>query len=236
MNASVFSEKIDYNIFSSFDELISYETSKIADFYSGNYADLSDAYINRGESHLLAGNYELAVEDLQNGYELAGFCDLHVKSVLLLRSLLGLLFSYGIMNEMDGFHLVEQEIKILFDAFDCRKTEKRQNLNRSGFHTGYSAMASNAEKPILGPDKISIADCVDRAQGTARASRILILRAKLEVQTFLNILIDDLESRAVRCCVAGGLWKACLQPILSKWQQWNEKWKVFGIPPDPAWD
>lgn len=236
MNSFVFSEEINYHSFSSFDELISYETNQIANFYSGDYENLSDAYINRGESHLLAGNYELAATDLKNGYEIAELCDLEVKPVLLLRSLLGLAFSYGIMNEIEEFHLIEQEIRNLFDMLDCEKTEKRQSSNHSGFHLGYSAMASKVEKPILGPDRISITDCVDTARGTARASRILILKAKLEVQTFLNILIDDLENRAVRCCIAGGIWKACLQPIVNKWQKWNEKWKVFGIPPDPAWD
>ena len=31
-------------------------------------------------------------------------------------------------------------------------------------------------------------------------------------------------------------WKACLGPIVDKWQLWNSKWINFGIPPDPAWD
>jgi len=238
LKTPVFSEEINYGMFSSFEELISYETNQILFFHSEDFEALSNAYINRGESYLIAGNYNLAIEDLKNGYEVAELCNSDVKTALCLRSLLGLVFSYGIMDEMEEFHVIEQEIRNLFGAFECRTLEKRQHLNRSGSRFGYSAMTthSSVEQPIHGPDKISIADCIDRARGTARASRILILRAKLEVQTFLNILIDDLEDRAVRCCIAGGLWKACLQPIVNKWQKWNEKWKVFGIPPDPTWD
>ncbi len=236
LNISVFSEEINYSMFSSFNELISYETNQIHIFYSGGFEDLSNAYLNRGESHLLAGNYNLAVEDLKNGYELAEICDPDVKPMLMLRSLLGLVFSYGIMDEMEEFHSTEQEIRNLFDTFECKKIEKRQDSNRPGFRFGYSAMAANAEKPILGPDEISISECVRRARTIAGSSRILISNSRVDVQTFLNTLISDLEERSVRCCYAGGVWKACLQPIANKWQKWNEKWNVFGIPPNPAWD
>jgi tetratricopeptide (TPR) repeat protein len=236
IHACCFSSEPDYNTFSSFEELIVYETNQIANLDLSNYEDLADAYLNRAESYLISSKYELALEDIEKAYELSGYCRQEVRSLILLRSLLDLAFSYALLDKLDEFHRIESELKELFDAFECSRVEKRQASNRSKFHSGHAARSTNSEKPILGPDRISIDDCVDRAEKIAGAARILILKARVDVQAFLNILIQDLETRAIRCCLGGGIWKACLQPIANKWQQWNEKWRVFGIPPDPAWD
>jgi hypothetical protein len=231
-----YSEGPDYGLFSSFEELIVYETTQISELSSSSYEDLADAYMNRGESYLLSDHYELALEDFQNGHESAGLCSSKTKSTLLLRSLFGMLFSYGMMGKMNELYFIEGEIRKIFNNFDCKRVGKKSDLSRSRLHLEHSLAAKDSEKPILGPDRISIDDCIDRAQKTAKASRILILKAPLSVQTILNILIDDLQDRAIYCCLSGGIWKACLRPILNKWQLWNEKWKTFGIPPDPAWD
>jgi hypothetical protein len=153
-----------------------------------------------------------------------------------MRALFGLAFSYALLEEMDEFHVVENQIKYLFSTFDCRRVQKRQDWNSTSFHPGYASVSNKAPKPILGPDKIPVAECVSRARNVASATRILISKARIDAQTFLNILINDLEDRSIQCCYAGGVWKACLQPIVNKWQKWNEKWAVFGVPPDPAWD
>lgn len=80
-------------------------------------------------------------------------------------------------------------------------------------------------------------ECLERVGNTVSMSKKLIAFVKRkEVVFLLTTLIDGLEERASRCCRAGGLWKACLQPLVNKWHLWNQKWKVFGIPPDPAWD
>lgn len=52
----------------------------------------------------------------------------------------------------------------------------------------------------------------------------------------LGSIIAILEQKALDCCVAGGLWKACVGPLAEKFNNWNQKWKVLRIPPDPAFD
>ena len=120
------------------------------------------------------------------------------------------------------------------DAHKCTGClEKHHSIELCSYA---SEKASASDQTILGPERISIEECIERAQGTANYAKIIIGFSKSRAQFILNTLIDDLKDRAIRCCMAGGLWKACLQPLVNKWHQWNEKWEVFGIPPDPAWD
>lgn len=90
--------------------------------------------------------------------------------------------------------------------------------------------------PIYGPDQIPIQDCRDFIDNTTKFTGILISKAKPSVRALLTFTIDQLASQAKRCCNAGGFWKGCVQPLMNKYHQWNQKWKTFGIPPDPAWD
>lgn len=55
-------------------------------------------------------------------------------------------------------------------------------------------------------------------------------------QLVLRRVIDDLANQARQCCWRGGVWKGCIQKLANKFHIWNQKWKAFGIPPDPAWD
>ncbi|MEK7339314.1 MAG: hypothetical protein WBD50_02280 [Candidatus Rhabdochlamydia sp.] len=81
-----------------------------------------------------------------------------------------------------------------------------------------------SDQPILGPDRISIEECIERAQTTASCAKVIIGFSKSRAQFILNSLVNDLEDRAIRCCMAGGLWKACLPPLVNKWHRWNEKY------------
>lgn len=137
------------------------------------------------------------------------------------------------MDRLDQFHAVVDAIKEFLDVYKCAGClEKHTDL------CSYDEMISEklSDRPILGPDRISIEKCIERAQETANYAKIIIGFSKSRAQFILNTLIDDLTGRAIQCCMAGGLWKTCIQPLVNKWYQWNEKWKIFGIPPDPAWD
>jgi hypothetical protein len=137
------------------------------------------------------------------------------------------------MDRLDQFHAVVDAIKEFLDVHKCAGClEKHTDLC-----SHYEIISEKlSDRPILGPDRISIEECIERAQGTANYAKIIIGFSKSRAQFILNTLIDDLTGRAIQCCMAGGLWKTCIQPLVNKWYQWNEKWKIFGIPPDPAWD
>ncbi|MCI0381751.1 MAG: hypothetical protein L0207_01675 [Chlamydiae bacterium] len=70
-----------------------------------------------------------------------------------------------------------------------------------------------------------------RVQADALRVGIACLKRR-EVVFLLNKLIFDLENKCIRCCETGNFWTNCLSPIVSK----LEKWRIFGIPSDPAWD
>lgn len=134
----------------------------------------------------------------------------------------------------------------MFDEFDIAVTSMRGILHSyrcycspdtTSITAGNGLQRLYGNKPIYGPDKVSKAQCEQNVRGTTNACRYLItLVKKASAQVILNILVDDLERQALNCCWAGGIWKACLGPIVDKWQLWNSKWIDFGIPPDPAWD
>jgi hypothetical protein len=44
--------------------------------------------------------------------------------------------------------------------------------------------------------------------------------------------IKSLEDAGYYCCKDGSIWTSCVAPLLDKLQ----KWKMVGIPADPAWD
>jgi hypothetical protein len=48
----------------------------------------------------------------------------------------------------------------------------------------------------------------------------------------LNRLISSLEEEGTRCCHSGAFWASCVTPIIERLQ----RWKIFGIPDNPAWD
>lgn len=132
---------------------------------------------------------------------------------------------------MEDLYSTIDSLLSTFSFCDC-------NSNRSFTRNNDMAFSKvHGTKPIYGPNTVSVQDCLQFAEGTARNCRYLIsLVPKAHVQVTLNILVDDLLERARRCCKAGGIWKTCLQPIVDKWQLWNEKWNLLRIPPDPAWD
>lgn len=135
------------------------------------------------------------------------------------------------LNLLKEFYCAVEEMQKEF-AFNCcpscRKIDDHEHF--------IELTASSSCRPE-GPDKISVQECLDRVHGTANRMYDLIAFApKVEVQFLLRNIVKELACQAADCCMAGGLWKACLGPLLNKWCKWNEKYRVFGIPPDPAWD
>ncbi len=79
--------------------------------------------------------------------------------------------------------------------------------------------------------------CVNTVETTASVLMGIVANIRAgAVKVSATRLIGKLEQKAINCCYAGGLWSACIQPLADKLQQWLQKWKVFGIPPDSSWD
>jgi hypothetical protein len=91
---------------------------------------------------------------------------------------------------------------------------------------------------VLGPDKEPYPGwCHEVVINTARSLHMMIaLVPRTEVRIVLSQLIECLKEEGLRCCDLGGVWKGCVGPLAKKLYIWNQKWKMFEIPPDPAWD
>jgi hypothetical protein len=222
-----------YSSLQSIEEVIRFETSLILNTDPYDLAYVSQLYLSRGESHLLCGKNLLAYDDFQQGYALANLCGEEEKKALQFRGLFGLAIVYGCEEMIDEFNCTSESLKSILSSYTCPCNQGHQPLS---IGKGISPHIY-AKKPILGPDQISIDDCIDFSKSTAeRCGYLISLVPKAAVKVTLQILINDLEKRAISCCKAGGIWKACLQPLVDKWQLWNEKWNLFKIPPDPTWD
>ena len=201
--------------FQSVQEVLDFETRQIATLGS------ADSYINRAESYLLCQKYELALDDLQIGYQLLqGIKD---NPTLLFRSLFGLAVVYANIDKLKEFYVVVSSIEALLNTHKCIECSEKYSVEELCSYT--LVKSSNSDAP--GPDRISVEACIERANNTAKHARILIDKSHPAARFILNALVNKLTNKAIKCCVAGGMWRGCIQPLATKWQEWNEKWKIF---------
>jgi hypothetical protein len=256
--ASLQSAHYEQGSFASISDWIAAETAEILDSDSSDCRVMAERYLSRAESYLISGEYDLAFSDFQTSYELANLYDKGGCPWLLFQSLLGQAIVYGCCEMLMELQCTVAALQGVLDSCFCEDCPRHDasspsfmalsdSINRC--KTPSSTFSSHRIKfpiasiqsivapPIYGPDHISIRECIEFAQGTTQKCRYLIsLVPKPDIRVLLNIIVDDLENRAMNCCRAGGLWKACIQPLVNKWYSWNQKWQAFAIPPDPAWD
>ena len=199
--------------FHSIQEVLDFETAQIAEL------DSADSYINRAESYLLCQNYDLALSDLEVGYQLSQ--DIEDHPTLYFRSLFGLAIVYANIDELEKFNAVVNSIEAFLDAHKCTGcSEKQPSVKLCSY---VKLLVSDDPEP----ERISVEACIEKANNTARYARILIDKSHPAARFVLNALVNRLTNKAIKCCVAGGLWRGCIQPLATKWHEWNEKWKVF---------
>ena len=200
--------------FHSIQEVLDFETTQIADLGS------ADCYINRAESYLLCQDYDLALSDLEVGYQLLQNTEDNL--TLRFRSLFGLAIVYANIDQLENFNAVVNSIEEFLDAHKCTGcSEKHHSVELCS----YVRLLVSDDAPE--PERISVEACIERANNTAKYARILIDKSHPAARFVLNALVTRLTNKAIKCCVAGGLWKGCIQPLATKWQEWNEKWKIF---------
>ncbi|PWU13896.1 MAG: hypothetical protein C5B45_05340 [Chlamydiae bacterium] len=199
--------------FNSVQEVLDFETAQIADLGS------ADCYINRAESYLLCQNYDLALNDLEAGYQLSQNIEDHL--TLHFRSLFGLAIVYANIDQLEKFNAVVSSIEALLDAHKCTEcSEKHHSVELCSY---VKLLVSDDPEP----ERISVEACIEKANNTARYARILIDKSHPAARVILNALVNRLTNKAIKCCIAGGLWRGCIQPLATKWHKWNEKWKIF---------
>jgi len=203
----------------SIDALIEQETQTIYSFHD-EYSTLSHSYLSRGESYLLYEKYDLALEDLQQGYEIALACPEEEKQTLCLRSLFAQAIAYGNLGLTAELEACTTEIQEYLTYF------KQQRLAQL-----FSGIDSEKEE-----DCAYVEECINRAKNAATLAKALIIKANPGIQFSLSLLIDAIEKEAIACCKSGGIWDACFKPILNKFYRFNSRWSFLRIPPDPAWD
>jgi len=186
----------------------------------------------------------MAIQDYEEALILAETLTEEEKIYFSFNALFGSMIAYFNDNrENDGWNHY-QILKKILDDITCQDCQKKLGCSylpqwdcfssRKQKRKHLSGMVGAVE--ITGPDQISIRDCLARVETIEKLAKELVSFAKQPFQSTLNILIDDLARRATRCCWAGGLWKGCLQPLADKWYKWDQKWKLFHIPPDPVND
>jgi len=116
---------------------------------------------------------------------------------------------------------VVREINFLLTYYEC-----------DDCHNGNFLKCNESDTPILGPDAVPIYECLDMVDGTEDKAKLLATFFKADKLIITQIAIAGLAEQARKCCRAGGLWKACLRPLIKKWSELN----VVGIPDDPSWD
>lgn len=155
---------------------------------------LAEMYISQGEDLLLDGEYESSIEDLLTGYQIA--CIELQDTQIQLRALFPLMIAYGHLNRQNSLQHVVNEMSFAIQNCSCNTTP---------------------EKPILGPDRISIEDCIERVNGvTYAATALCVAIPNRAAQASAIVAIQMLGDRAKSCCEAGGLWKGCLRPLVNK--------------------
>ncbi len=85
---------------------------------------------------------------------------------------------------------------------------------------------------VLGPDSPPYSSwCEEVVTGTGRAmDAIACLAPNPAVKVVLISLIEAMIVRGVKCCQAGGFWKACVAPVTRKWKEWCQFKKSQIIP------
>jgi len=188
----------------------------VSDFDEWNIDDLLD----KGEKCLLKRNHELAIEIFSEAIELC--FKKEKQEIRLCRGLIDRSIARASIGDeteaIQDLRLLQKQI----ETFKCTNATAE-------FEEEFTA----GGKPILGDDLISIEDCVKRTENTVSYIKDILALAPVKAKwkaAFISTLYL-MEDQAIQCCRAGGVWKACLQPLLEKWlelKDWERECRRSG--------
>ena len=182
------------------------------------YEELSNSYISKGEDLFLAGEFEDAIDNLQIGYELTSYGFKENKNINRMRSLFPMMIAYGHLERRDKVQEVSSKMISIMDSRPCSNYDSKSSAGSND---------SGQCQQLPGPTNISVHECMERVRGTKHAATVFAVAIpRKEVRALTVLAIEDLADRAERCCLAGGLWKGCLIPLLNKW---------YAVQSSPIW-
>lgn len=214
-------------------ELIYLETQAIASTPSTNLDELAKLYVSRGESYMLCFQNEKALDDFEKALFYVEYStDEILKWGVVFRALLGKVVCYDNLDIQEKAEYSICQLKSVVDYFNC----EYENFELAIYRKGYDDAAifpvyvdPNQPQPSWW--------CEETVKNTADALFKIVSKIRNKnTRAAATKLIERLENKALSCCFAGGLWSRCVEPLRSKLEMWNWKWKSFGIPPDPSWD
>lgn len=216
--------------------LLEYETRRIQSLENSSETKQLQAYLSRAETLILVDQPENALYDLNIAYELATKIENDLdKNGVLFRCF----FDMIIANVNAGFFDMAKECQIEFEelihSLQCGGCNDRVGLSMIVEGSDQARIFLTHE--IYGPDHNVPGLCEEVVKGTADAMRVLATLAKtIKARAALMGSISALETKCMGCCATGEFWKTCVGPIADKWKEWNDKYELFRIPPDPYWD
>ncbi len=206
---------------------------------TSDISQLAELHANRGESLLLLEADEYALADFELACQYASQCQTEEISFLTFRPLFGAFLAYIRLEDLEHAQVTAALLEQILKNHTCRECAHEIATAERHFCYGTVTMPKifqtiRADHPILGPNTpIPDYECLDRVDAMVAAITPLIAVVKrAEVQALAWMVINELADQARYCCLSGGMWKACLQPLVNKLHYW----KVLGIPADPMWD
>ncbi len=271
ISTASYASEIDYSNCKSIQEVIARETQEIAHTPSFDHNELAELYVSRGESYLLDGQYEKAVEDFQNVHSQLGyFQNGKAAAVIGFRAALGEVVSYDNLGMHEHAQEALGQLQALVEHIGCNDCVEnrpcqgmaipatnrlhfshmiRPAVNTMSFRDmilhckhkkdkqpeGNQQQQGNQDNysDILGPDQSPEPGwCEEVVVGTATLMEgIALLAPNWAIKTSLVAVLEAFKQRALKCCAAGGFWKACVAPLVRKWKQWKDN-KAKGILPN----
>lgn len=251
-----YSDEISYRNCQSIDDVIARETQEISNTPTYDHVELAELYVSRGESYVLNAQYEKAIEDFQSAnFYFSNFQNINAALIIAFRAAFGEVVSYDNLGLQQHTQHALVHLQTIVDHIVCDDcigylpnqesvTESANTLHFSDLIVTCKKKSIKEDQPngsnqqqdsyedILGPNQSSPAWCEEVIVGVGRAmDAIACLAPNYGVKIALIGVIETLIARGVKCCQAGGFWKACAAPISRKWQEWKNN-KERKIPPN----
>lgn len=225
--------EIDYTSCKNIQEIIKLETDLILKNKKNDIDSLANLHISRGETYLLNGQIEDAINDF---YIVYMFLDkIKNNKIIKFRLLFNEILWNVMLDKKNEVEILGEHLICIFDEICFQKNFGNQHTTLS---TERTPIFFCKKTNIVGPDQEPYSGWCKEvviSTGVALAQLISVL-PKNAAKIALGSIIAILEQKALDCCEAGGLWKACVGPLAEKFNNWNQKWKVLRVPPDPAFD
>ena len=140
--------EIDYSQCESIQEVIAKETEEISLIHPADHDELAQLYVSRGESYLIAAQYDKAVADFQNANDQVGYC--HSKDaamVIAFRAAFGEVVSYdnlGMREETQEALYQLETIAAHVGCHDCLEERPCQGITPSSNSLHFQDLARPA--------------------------------------------------------------------------------------------